>query len=147
MRTREATRSKGPELVAKGKAAGVDFAQLAKEVNGEYKKTDGFALNGFAEGLGSGVTIAEAFKLPVGSVIGPVSMNEKQFVVRVADHIAADMSKLPGERESLVKKIKERKAKERTDLFEDALVEHLMQKGKVKVYEQGRAMIAAAFRS
>ena len=147
VRTREATRNKGPELVAKGKAAGVDFAKLAKEVNGEYKKTDGFALNGCAEGLGSGVTIAEAFKLPVGSVIGPVSMNEKQFVVRVAEHMPADMSKLALERESLVKKIKERKAKERTDLFEDALVEHLMQKGKVKVYEQGRAMIAAAFRS
>jgi peptidyl-prolyl cis-trans isomerase D len=146
-KARQAIVAKAPELGSRGKAAGADFTKLAKEIGGDYKKTtEAFARGGFAEGLGSAALLTELFKAPVGTVIGPLQVDTRQFVVRLVEKNEADLTKLAAEREAITKKIKERKAKERTDVFEDSLVDYLLQKGTLKIYEKARQQVNATFR-
>ena len=146
-RARQAVLSKAPELAAKAKASGADFTKLAKELSGDYKKTgDAFAKGGFAEGFGAASLLADLYKAPVGTVVGPIAVDTRQFMVRLVEKNDADPAKLAAERDSIVKRIKERKAKERSDAFEDSLVDYMMQKGTVKIYEKARQQVAAAFR-
>lgn len=139
--------AKLPETVAKAKAAGADFAQIAKEVNGEYKKTDFFARNGFAEGLGSGVAVAEAFKLPVGGVAGPIKISGRDFMVRVLERTEADLTKMAAERKDIISRLKTKKTNERGEVFDDGLLQSLIEKGKVKIYDSARQQLANFFKA
>jgi len=145
-KTTELLKSRSPELATKAKS-GSDFAALAKQLGGEYKKPPVFGRTEFVEGLGAGRDLEQAFKAPVGTVIGPLTFVGREVAVRVLEKMDADMSKLPAEREGLLKRLKEKKAKDRTDVFEDALVDHLMQTGKVKIYEKARQRVNSFFRT
>lgn len=146
-RSRQAVLAKTPQLATLAKPAGADLAKVAKELGADYKKpAEAFARGGFVEGLGAAAVVSELFRAPVGTAIGPLTVDTKQVVVRLIEKTEADPTKLAAEREAIVKRIKERKARERTDAFEDSLVEFLMQKGTLKIYEKARQQVNAAFR-
>lgn len=133
------------ELEAKAKQAGADYAKLAKEYNGLSKSTDEFGMTGFAEGLGAASSFPDAFKMPVGSVLGPISFDGKQHFIRVKERIEADPAKLAAERATMLDRIKVRRGRERMDVFEDSVVNDLIAKGKVKIYEDAKQKVLAAF--
>lgn len=133
------------ELEAKAKLPGADYAKLAKEYNSTSRSTDEFGMTGFAEGLGAASSFADAFKMPVGSVLGPISFDGKQHFIRVKEKIDPDVTKLATERASVLDKVKVRRGRERMDVFEDSIVNNLIVQGKLKIYEDAKQKVLASF--
>lgn len=132
-------------LTPSAKASAADFAQLAKANGGESKTPAEFSRSGFVEGLGAASAFSDAFTVPVGNVIGPIAVDGKRVFYRVKDRPAPDLSKFAAERTALVDRLRQRKARERMDLFEAGLLEELVRKGTVKIYEDARQKVVAAF--
>ncbi len=132
-------------LTAAAKAPGADFAQLAKTYNAENKTPAEFGRAGFVEGLGAASAFNDAFISPVGTVGGPVSVDRKRVFFRVKEHIEPDLGKFAAERSAIVDRLRQKKARERMELFEAGLLEELVRKGTVKIYEDARQKVVAAF--
>lgn len=133
-KARSVAQQKGTETTAKAKA-GADLRQLAKSLGLEVKTTPEFDRTGEAPGIGSATYLNDAFTAEVGTIIGPVSVGDANFLARVASKSPADMSKFAAERTTIHASIKRQKARERKDLFEDGLVTELIRQGKVKRYD------------
>jgi hypothetical protein len=132
-------------LTAAAKAPGADFAQLAKTYNAETKTPAEFGRSGFVEGLGAASAFSDAFTAPLNNVNGPVSVDRKHVFFRVKERIEPDLGKFAAERSAIVDRLRQKKARERMDLFEAGLLEELMRKGTVKIYEDARQKVVAAF--
>ena len=123
-------KQKEVEVLVKG---GGDLKAIAKSIGGEVKTSEDFTRDGAAQGVGSGTYFADLFGKAPGAMTGPHNISGQVVVARLNANSAADMSKLAAERVNLITGIKGRKAQERKDLFEDGLVNRLIDKGKVKI--------------
>ena len=132
-------------LTTAAKAPGVDFAQLAKTYGAETKTPAEFGRSGFVEGLGAASALSQAFTAPLGTVVGPVAMDQKRVFFRVKERNEPDLSKFTAERSTIVDRLRQKKARERMDLFEAGLLEELVRKGTVKIYEDARQKVVASF--
>ncbi len=132
-------------LTTAAKAPGADFAQLAKTYSAESKTPAEFGHSGFVEGLGAASAFGEAFTAPLGTVVGPVAVDRKRIFFRVKERNEPDVSKFATERAAIVDRLRQKKARERMDLFEAGLLEDLVRKGTVKIYEDARQKVVAAF--
>ena len=110
-----------------------DLKAIAKAVGGEVKTSEDFTRDGAAQGVGSGTYFADLFGKAPGAMTGPHNISGQVVVARLNAKSDADMGKMAAERINLVTGIKGRKAKERLDLFEDGLVNRLIDKGKIKI--------------
>ena len=110
-----------------------DLKAIAKAVGGEVKTSEDFTRDGAAQGVGSGTYFADLFGKAPGAMTGPHNISGQVVVARLNAKSDADMGKMAAERINLVTAIKGRKAKERLDLFEDGLVNRLIDKGKIKI--------------
>ena len=113
--------------------AGNDLKAIAKAIGGEVKTSDEFTRDGNIQAVGSATYFSDLFEKPAGSLSGPHNISGQVAVARLVSKTDADMSKLASERPNLITGIKGRKAQERKDLFEDGLVNRLIDKGKVKI--------------
>lgn len=113
--------------------AGGDLKAIAKAVGGEVKTSDEFTRDGNIQAVGSATYFSDLFEKPAGSLSGPHNISGQVAVARLVSKTDADMSKLATERANLITGIKGRKAQERKDLFEDGLVNRLIEKGKIKI--------------
>jgi peptidyl-prolyl cis-trans isomerase D len=113
--------------------AGGDIKAIAKAVGGEVKTSDEFTRDGNIQAVGSATYFSDLFEKPAGSLSGPHNISGQVAVARLVSKTDADMSKLATERPNLITGIKGRKAQERKDLFEDGLVNRLIEKGKIKI--------------
>jgi len=147
LKAQELLTAKSAELARSAGEAGADLAKLAKALGGELKTTPEFGRDGAAEGLGESAYFAEAFVKPVGSIVGPVTMPGQVVITRVAAKVEADMAKLAAEREGMVSALKGRKSQERKDLFEDGLVNRLVEQGKVKINTDAIKKLQSSYRS
>lgn len=134
-RTIEMTQAKAREVYAKAKAPGADLKKIAAEMKLEYKTAPEFGRNGAVEGLGSGAMLGEAFGKSVGFVPNVIQMGDNSFVAKVTESIPADASKLAQDRENIVAQIKQQRARERGELFQENLVQNLTNAGKIKKNE------------
>ena len=69
--------------------------------------------------MGSANYFDNAFNVPAGTVLPPVSMPDATVVAKVTQHVSADMSQLPRSAK-IVEPIKGEKARERNTIFEAA---------------------------
>jgi peptidyl-prolyl cis-trans isomerase D len=109
-----------------------DLNAIAKAIGGEVKSTQPFTVEGAADGIGPASYLQEAFQKPVGAMVGPISLGTGVFLAKVAEKQVADAATLAAGRDQLVLSIKQRKAQERKELFEDGLLTKLIKEGKVK---------------
>ena len=109
-----------------------DLATIAKTIGGQVKSTQLFTLEGAADGIGPAVYLQEAFSKPVGAVVGPITLGNQLFLAKVTEKQVADANGLNASRGEIVLALKQRKAAERKELFEDGLISRLIQEGKVK---------------
>lgn len=135
-------RVRGTELM---KTANGDLAKLAKEFGTTVKSSQEFGRHGFADGLGPASTLVDAFQKKVGDLVGPISVDGKFFFVKVIDRKAADMSLLPPRRAEFVNIVKNRKAAERADIFEETLVKRMISDGQIKIDEAAKKRIAQSY--
>jgi hypothetical protein len=64
----------------------------------------------------------------------------------VTQHLDADLSKLPEQRDTIRESIKGDRARERATMFESGLVEQLTKDGVVKVHQDVIMRIVSSFR-
>jgi hypothetical protein len=91
-----------------------------------------FTVEGAADGIGPASYLQEAFQKPVGATVGPITLGPQVFLAKVVEKKVADAAALNAGRDQLVLSIKQRKAQERKELFEDGLLTRLIKEGKVK---------------
>jgi peptidyl-prolyl cis-trans isomerase D len=123
-----------------------DVAAAAKKLGGEVKTTDEFTRGGAAEGLGPGVQLAEGFDKAVGGIFGPLTVGGQTIVAKVVAKVDADMSKLPEQREAILRQLKSQKSQERGQLFQDGIVNKLTQEGKIKIHKDVMSRLVARYR-
>ncbi|HUQ93732.1 MAG TPA: peptidylprolyl isomerase [Bryobacteraceae bacterium] len=123
------------QALQKVKDMGGDLKKAAAALKLEAKTTPEFGRDGQAEGIGAANYLDQAFQSNVGTVFGPVNVSGNNFICKVVSKSAPDMSKLAEQRYDLLLRLKGNKARERKDLFEDGLLQHLKQKGIVKIHQ------------
>ncbi len=126
-------------------APDADLTKIAKELGLTVKQTQEFNRLGFADGIGPASAVIEAFGKNVGQLAGPITVDAKWFFTKLVDKKAADLSQLPARRSELVNMVKNRKANERADIFEETLVKHLINDGKIKIFEDAKKRIATGY--
>ena len=112
-----------------------ELSATAKAIGGEVKSTQFFTIEGAADGIGPASYLAEAFTKPVGATVGPFTIGNQVFLAKVSDKQVADPGGMQAARDQLVLALKQKKAQERKELFEDGLVTRLIKEGKVKKYQ------------
>jgi hypothetical protein len=83
----------------------------------------------------------------VGQVVGLYRIGNNAFFFKIIARTPGDPAGLEAQRAAIVSGIKERKLRERRELFEEGLVYQLKQEGKVKVNEDVIKRIANAYRA
>src|SRR5208283_661931 len=96
-----------------------DLEKAAKSMGLEVKTSEEFTRSGTVKDLDntSANYFQQGFRLPDGSVYGPIPLVSSTVVVKVIAHVAADMSELPAQRSKIRDDIKSKKAEERNNLF------------------------------
>ncbi len=138
----EQMKAKAAGLMA---SAGSDLSKVAKELNASVKQTQEFNRQGFADGIGPASAVLSVFGKAPGHIAGPLPVDGKFFYVKVVDRKEADMSLLPPRRAEIVNLVKNRKASERADIFEETLVKKMIQDGKIKIFEDAKKRIAQGY--
>jgi peptidyl-prolyl cis-trans isomerase D len=140
-------RDHAKELEDAAKANGGDLAKAAKAMGLEVKTSELFKREATVDGLGSANYFDEAFKVPAGTVLDPVPMPDATVVAKVVQHVDADMSKLPEQRDQIRESLKGEKARERNTLFETGLVDALEKQGVIKLHPNVITRLVASFRT
>lgn len=137
------------EIKAKGVAImntpGADLAKLSKELGFAVKETQEFNRQGFADGIGPASAVIAAFGKNKGEMAGPLTVDNKWFFVRVVDRKEADLNLLPARRAEIVNLVKNRKASERADIFEETLVKRMIKDGKITTFDEAKKRIAQGY--
>ena len=111
---------------------GESLESIAKRYGTTVKTAAPFAVDGAAEGIGSGAQLAAAFKANVGDVIGPVVTGTGQFVCKVSEKIPADMNQYAAAKSAIVQGLEQSKLQVQEPLFHDSIVNDLKRRGKIK---------------
>jgi len=128
--------------------SGADLNAIAKAVGGQVKTSEEFTRDGAAQGVGSGNNFEELFTKEPGATAGPLNIMGQVVVAKLNSKTSADPASIsPLERNNLVVGIKGRKAQERKDLFEDGLINRMIDKGKVKINQDMIRRLIDSYRS
>lgn len=138
---------KAQEAAQKVKELNGDLRKLAQSMGLQVKTTQEFTRTGAADGIGSAAAVYQAFDQPVGSIVGPVTVEDKRFICKVESKTPADVSKLAESRDELIAEIRMRKARERTELFQDSLRTALIRSGKIKIHQDVINRLLDGYRS
>jgi hypothetical protein len=126
--------------------AGEDIEKVAKSFKLEAAKPGGFGRVDSVEGLGPATYVSDAFTQPVGSVIGPVMIQDRNVVYKIVDRQAADIKNFTSERESILNGLKQQKAGTQYDLLVDSVVSKLRADKKVKVHPDSFQRLLAQYK-
>ncbi len=140
--------------VAKNKAkeaaeklrAGEDMEKVAKEYKLEVNKPAEFGRNDSVEGLGQAAYVKDAFTHPVGAILGPSDIMNRDIVYKVTAKLEPDMAAFTAEKETIRSTLRQQKANERWNLFMDSVTAKLTTDGKLKVNHDLVLKLAAALK-
>lgn len=120
---------------------------IAKTYNLQVKTAAPFTIDGAAEGIGSGTTLAAAFTQNVGGVVGPIPAQNGQFVCKVAEKIPADMALFAKNKDSIVQGMLQQKQTIQAPLFRDSIVAELKRRGKIKINNDTLKRVIGAYQA
>ena len=126
--------------------AGEDIDKVAKSLKLEATKSAEFGHVDSVEGLGPATYVSDAFKQPVGSVIGPVMIQDRNVVYKILDRQAADPKNFAQERESILVSLKQQKARIQYDLLLDSIVSKLRADKKLKIHPDAMQRLVAQYK-
>jgi peptidyl-prolyl cis-trans isomerase D len=126
--------------------AGEDIDKVAKSFKLDAAKPAEFGHVDSVEGLGPATYVSDAFKQPVGSVIGPVMVQDRNVVYKIVDRQAADAKDFAKERESVLVELKQQKARTQYDLLLDSIVAKLRADKKLKIHPDAMQRLMAQYK-
>jgi hypothetical protein len=89
---------------------------------------------GAFEGVGSASSVPDAFTKPEGALFGPVMVaNSQQMIAKVIARTPANPADLEKQLASIHADLKQKKAADRSTLFEEGLKKRLTEEGKLKI--------------
>lgn len=139
------------EVAAKSAAdkvrAGEDIEKVAKSFKLEATKSAEFGHVDSVEGLGPATYVSDAFKKPVGTVVGPTMIQDRNVVYKVLDRRTADPKNFPQERESILAGLKQQKARTQYDLLLDSIVSKLRADKKLKIHPDAMQRLMAQYKT
>ena len=126
---------------------GESLDAIGKQYGGQLKTAVPFTIDGAAEGIGAGSTLAAAFKGNVGDVIGPVSAPTGQVVCRVSEKIPADMAQFAQNKDSIVQSLTQQRQQVQQPLFRASVVSELKRRGKIKINQGALERVVGSYQS
>jgi peptidyl-prolyl cis-trans isomerase D len=126
---------KANELYSKAQSMGGDLAKAAKAMNIEVKTSADVDRQGAIESVGTASTITDAFTKPVGSLLGPQTVTGGRLVAKIVSKTPANIAEMGAQAEALKNEIRQQRARDRAQLFQDGLKERLKAEGKLKIYQ------------
>jgi peptidyl-prolyl cis-trans isomerase D len=138
-------KSKAKEAAEKLRA-GEDMEKVAKEYKLEVNKPAEFGRNDSVEGLGQAAYVKDAFTHPVGAILGPADIMNRDIVYKVTAKLEPDMAAFTAEKENIRSTLRQQKANERWNLFMDSVTAKLTTDGKLKVNHDLVLKLAAALK-
>jgi peptidyl-prolyl cis-trans isomerase D len=126
--------------------AGEDIEKVAKSLKLEATKSADFGHVDSVEGLGPATYVADAFKKPVGSVIGPVMIQDRNVVYKVLNRQSANPKDFDQERESILVSLKQQKARIQYDLLLDSIMSKLRADKKLKIHPDAMQRLVAQYK-
>ncbi len=136
---------KAGEAAAKLRA-GEDMEKVAKEYKLEVNKPPEFGRSDSVEGLGQAAYVKDAFTSPVGAILGPTSIMNRDIIYKVTAKLEPDMAAFQAEKENIRSAIRQQRAGERWNLFMDSVTNKLTTEGKLKVNHDLVLKLAAALK-
>ncbi|MGQ9633371.1 MAG: peptidylprolyl isomerase [Bryobacteraceae bacterium] len=146
-RLRQLAEQTANEVLAKAREFQGDLKKAAQATGWEFKAPAPFARNTAVEGLGPSSYVADAFKLPVGALFGPVNVNERRFICKVVQRIPADLSELPKHREALLERLKQERIQQQMEFLERTVREQLVKDRKLKINQAAINRLQASYSS
>jgi hypothetical protein len=134
------------EVLEKAKSMNGDLKKAAQSAGLDWKETPEFTRDGAAEGLGPASYVQEAFADAPGTVFGPVTIEDRKFVCKVAARNPADVSQLEVQRSDIAQQLRERQMRERSEIFEAALRDRLVKEGKIKIHQDVINRLVSSYR-
>jgi peptidyl-prolyl cis-trans isomerase D len=134
------------QFAAKAREAGADFAAAARALKFEVKASPEMTRDSDLPQIGTIVTAHELFEKSAGYVGGPYDVAGKTIVCRLTAKIEPDLRQIEAERTRLLTEMRQNKARERKELFEDGIVSRLIDEGKVKINDAAIKRMVASFR-
>jgi peptidyl-prolyl cis-trans isomerase D len=134
------------EFQEKLKASNNDLAVAAKSMGLEMKSPAAFARDGQVEGIGAATGLPDAFDKNVGDMGGPLRAGGGTYFYKVTEKIPADLTALAAQRDQLLQALKQRRMRERKDLFNDGLVNELVKEKKLKLNEDNIKRLVTSYR-
>jgi hypothetical protein len=125
-----------------------DIQKAAAAVGLKVIDTGLFSRGAEMKGVGPQAYFGEnPFINTVGKVIGPHSVASARYFYKIMERAPGNADKLESERGAIVATIKERKLRERRELFEDGLIQQLKASGKVTINDDAVKRLGAQYRS
>jgi peptidyl-prolyl cis-trans isomerase D len=134
------------EVLEKAKSMNGDLKKAAQSAGLDWKETLEFTRDGAAEGIGPASYVQEAFVDAPGTVFGPVAVEDRKIVCKVAARNPADMSQLEAQRDGIAQQIRERQMRERAEVFETTLRDRLLKEGKIKIHQDVINRLVSSYR-
>ncbi|SRR5258706_569841 len=133
--------------VAERLKKGEEIDKVAKSMKLEVVTPPEFGHTEAIEGLGTAAYMEDAFTKPLGTIIGPLKIQNREIVAKVVDQTHADLGKLSGERIQVLDKIRSQKAQVRDELLRDSIMTKLTAEGKVKINRDAIKRFTASYRT
>ena len=145
-RSSELAKAKAAQVGAKA-TAGEDLKDIAKELGTDLKSTGEIGRDSAIEGLGDANSFAALFSKPQGSIVGPVEVMGQWVIAKSVERTSPPDAQYAAERETIILNLKRKIANERDQLFEDSVLQHLLDEGKIKRNQNAITRILSAYRS
>ena len=100
---------------------------------------------GAIESVGTASSVAEAWSKPEGSLLSPLNVTGGKLVAKVVAKIGANMAELAVQAETIKNELRQQKARERAQLFQDGLKDKLKADGKLKINDDVMKRILANY--
>jgi parvulin-like peptidyl-prolyl isomerase len=125
--------------------AGADMKTVAKSFKLDVTESAEFSRSDSVEGLGHSAGIPDAFTKPAGTIVGPVSVQNRSVVYKILSRQEADLTGHQAERAAILQDLKRRKGGQDFALFEDSVVTKLVAEGKVKINRDAIKRLVSSF--
>ncbi|MEP6716291.1 MAG: peptidyl-prolyl cis-trans isomerase [Terriglobia bacterium] len=126
---------KSNDLIAKAKTMDNDLEKAGKALNIEIKTSPDVDRQGSIESVGSTSSVPEIFTKPVGSLIGPVQVSGGRLIARIVSRTPANIAEMAAQANSIRDEIRQQRARDRAQIFQEGLRERLKADGKLKVHQ------------
>jgi hypothetical protein len=144
-RANEIAQEKQRELEALIQSEKGDLARIGRALGLEVRESAAFSRDGNVDDLGPAVSFAQVFDAEVGELVGPLSAMGNTVLCRVKEKVTADMTKLEEQREEILDRLRQQKAQQRRELFEDGVLTQLVNEGKVKINDRAIQRLASSY--